>query len=261
MTMSRNAEMGRDRARAAQQGFTLVEVLAALAIASVIIMATAALMHNVVFAFDRGTSRVSAGERLVLAADRLAADLASARFVAQGTAAGAAAAFVGEPMKITFIGAGMIDPARRQDGVASAAPEIVSVTIEDADGTTQVIRRRAAWLDPRARLQDVALRDEVVLVAGRFDATFGFARTGPDGALTWSGSWAGEPNLPRMVKLSLRDRASGIDLLGGAEFVIRADAPRACARAGAGADCLSNSAGARAGSAPADPQVPRRALP
>jgi len=261
MTTSPKAEMGRARARAGQRGFTLVEVLAALAIASVIIMATAALMHNVVFAFDRGTSRVSAGERLVLAADRLAADVASARFIAQDTAAGAVAAFAGQPTKITFIGAGMIDPARRQDGIASAAPEIVSVTVEDADGITQVVRRRAAWLDPRTRLEDVALRDEVVLVAGQFDAAFGFARVGSDGALTWRSSWAGEPNLPRMVKLSLRDRASGIDLLGGAEFVIRADAPRACARAGAGADCLSNSAGARPGSAPANPQAPGRASP
>jgi hypothetical protein len=218
-------------------------------------------MHNVVFAFDRGTGRVSAGERLLLAADRLAADIGSARFVTQGTTAGALAAFVGQPTKITFIGAGMIDPARRQEEGVSAVPEVVSLSVEDADGTTQLVRRRAAWLDPRTRLQDVALRDEVVLVAGQFDAAFAFARVGPDGALTWNNSWAGETSLPRMVKLSLRDRASGIDLLGGAEFVIRADAPRACARAGAGVDCLSSSAGARPGSAPADPQAPGRALP
>ena len=258
--MACTAEMGRHRAQTAKQGFTLVEVLAAFAIASVIIMATVALMHNVVLSFDRGTSRVSAGERLALAAERLAADIGSARFVQQSTSAGAVAAFVGEPAKITFIGAGLIDPAWRRDEVAPAAPEVVSVTVEDDDDTTEIVRRRAVWLDPRARLQDAALRDEVVLIAGRFDAAFAFGRMSPEGALTWSSSWAGEQNLPRLVKLSLVDRATGIDLLGGAEFVIRADAPQACANPGAGVDCLAGR-GVPSGPAPANPQALRGTSP
>jgi prepilin-type N-terminal cleavage/methylation domain-containing protein len=255
--MSRNMVVGRDCAR---QGFTLVEVLAAFAIASVIIMATVGLMHNVALSFDRGTNRVSAGERLVLAAERLATDVGSARFVLQTTPGGAVAAFVGEPAKITFIGAGTIDPARRRDGGTAATPEVVSVTVETADGTTQLVRRRAAWPDPHTRLQDVALRDDVVLVAGRFDAAFAFARMGPGGALTWSGSWAGERTLPRLVKLALRDRATGIDLMGGAEFVIRADAPRVCAGPGATAECLLSPAGGRSDAAP-NSQAPGRAAP
>jgi prepilin-type N-terminal cleavage/methylation domain-containing protein len=256
--MVRNHAWGRDRAHGGKQGFTLVEVTAAFAIASVIIMATAALMHEVALSFDRGTSRVSAGERLVLAAERLAADIGSARFVLQ-TPSNGAVAFLGEPAKITFIGAGMIDPARRQEGFTPAAPEVVSVTVEAAGGTTEIVRRRAAWLDPRARFENVALRDEVVLVAGRFDAAFAFARMAPEGALTWSSSWVGEASLPRLVKLSLRDRATGIDLLGGAEFAIRADASRACARPDASTDCLLNPAGARPGAA--NSQEPRRPSP
>ena len=63
-----------------QHGFTLVEVLAALAITSVIIVATGALVHNVALYFERGTRGVSEGERLILAVERLAADIGSARF-------------------------------------------------------------------------------------------------------------------------------------------------------------------------------------
>jgi hypothetical protein len=81
----------------------------------------------------------------------------------------------------------------------------------------------------------------------------------PDGTLSWSSSWVGQQNLPRLVKLSLRDRASGIDLLGGAEFVIRADAPLACAHPAAGVECLSGSAGARSAPAPAGLQNPGKA--
>src|SRR6266478_9865839 len=117
------------RSHAGRHGFTLVELLAALAIASVIIAATGALVHNVALYFDRGTRGVSEGERLVLAVERLAVDFGSARFVLQTTEAGTALAFTGEPAssgepaKIVFVGAG---------GIASGpqGEEVVNVTVE-----------------------------------------------------------------------------------------------------------------------------------
>ena len=130
------------------------------------------------------------------------------------------------------------------------------MAIEAGEETTAVVRRRGAWRDPRLPFTDVALRDEVVMVAGRFDAAFTFARMAPDGALSWSSSWTGEQSLPRLVKLSLRDRASGVDLLGGAEFLIRADASRACAREGATLDCLANPAGGSPSAAAPNSQAP-----
>jgi prepilin-type N-terminal cleavage/methylation domain-containing protein len=231
--------MSRDRAQAAKLGFTLIEVLAALAIASVIILATAALMHNVVLAFDRGTNRVSGADRLVLAAERLATDIGSARFVPEPDPAGTFAAFVGAPTKITFIGADGINPGLRGSDSALAPEEVVSVAVETADDVTQIVRRRAVRLGPRMRLGEAVLGDPVVLVAGRFDAAFAFARITPEGAISWSSSWARERLLPRLVKLALKDRASGVDLLGGAEFLVRANAPISCARAGSGANCVT----------------------
>jgi len=231
-----------DRTRSGEGGFTLVEVLTAFAVASVIVVATVALMHNLVASFDRGTSRVNAGERLALAADRLAVDIGSARFVVQATSAGRGVAFLGEPTRITFIGAGLIDPVRQSDQALPVVPEIVSVTAQSVEDTTELIRRRAPFGDPRLRIENAVLRDEVVLLAGRFDAAFTFARQAADGTLSWSNTWSGEQSLPRLVKLSLRERATGIDLLGGAEFLIHADAPPACAAAG-GPDCLTNPVG------------------
>ena len=81
-----------------ESGFTLIEVLAALAITSVIIMSTAALMWNVTLFFDHGARSVSEADRLVLAEDRLAADFSGARFAQRLTASGGAtAAFIGQP--------------------------------------------------------------------------------------------------------------------------------------------------------------------
>lgn len=215
-----------------RDGFTLIEILAAFAIASVIIIATAALIRDVALHFDRGTRGVTEAERLMLAVDRLSADFGSARFVSRRTDGGTAVAFTGEPAKVVFVGAA---------GVASGPPgdEVVVLTIEQDDKVMRLARRRAAWVGPRSRFEDVAPQDPVVLIEGRFDITFVFGRVTPDRGLVWHSSWVGESTLPRFVRLILRDRATGKDLLGEADFVIRANAPAGCGRAGAGVSCLA----------------------
>ena len=69
---------------------------------------------------------------------RLATDIGSARFVLQGASPGARAAFLGGPSKITFIGAGLVDPASRPQGAAPAA-EVVSAT----DANVKPAKQRA----------------------------------------------------------------------------------------------------------------------
>jgi prepilin-type N-terminal cleavage/methylation domain-containing protein len=208
-----------------REGFTLVEVLAALAIASVIIVSTAALTWNVAFFFDRGTRGVSEGERLVLVTERLAADFGAARFLFRPSETGAVSIFSGEPAKIVFVTGG------------------VALTVEDGgSGMRRMVRRRAAWLGPRTRFEALDLQDEVVLIEGKFDIAFAFGRAALNQTLTWSDGWTGELSLPRFVRVTLRNRATGIDLLGGTEFVVRADAPRACVKANAKTECLSAAA-------------------
>jgi prepilin-type N-terminal cleavage/methylation domain-containing protein len=247
--------MWRKRALARSDGFTLVEVLAALAVASVIIVATSALIRNVALYFDRGTRGVNEAERLMLAVDRLTSDFASARFVLRPTENGVAAAFTGEPAsaeqptKIVFVGAGAI-------ATASQREEAVILTVEQASDVTRLVRRRAAWLGPRTRFEDLTPQDSVVLLEGKFDIAFVFGRVTPEGALTWSASWTGQLVIPHFVRLILRDRATGADLLAEADFVVRADAPSACARPGAMAACLSGAPPAP--TRPAEPISGRR---
>ena len=225
-TQRRSARTGRD-------GFTLVEVLAALAIASVIIIASAALIRNVALYFDRGTRGATEAERLMLAVGRLAGDFGSARFLARRTADGAALAFAAQQASVVFVGAG---------GVASRSSddELVSLTIERDGDLERLVRRRATWPGQGGgRFEDVTPQDAVVLIEGRLDMSFAFGRSAPNGALVWYSSWTGESALPRYVRLIVRDRGTGADLLGEANFVVRADAPPACGRTAADLACLS----------------------
>jgi hypothetical protein len=83
------------------------------------------------------------------------------------------------------------------------------------------------------------MQDAVVLIAGDLDMSFLFGRLGGGGALVWSPTWIGETTLPRFVRLIMRDRATGLDPVGEADFIVNADAPLACGRPDAGPDCLS----------------------
>ena len=216
----------------------MIEVLAALAVASVIIIAVAALIHDVARHFDRGARRVNEAERLLLAVDRLGQDFTSARFVARTTEGGTGVAFAAapasgdKPAQVAFVASG---------GNVAGTPgeEVVVLTVEPAGDVTRLVRRRAAWTGSRLRFEDVSPRDAVVLIEARLDIAFAFGRLTSAGRIAWSESWIDEPALPRFVRLILRDRASGIDLLGEADFVVRADAPPACGRPDATSDCLS----------------------
>jgi prepilin-type N-terminal cleavage/methylation domain-containing protein len=222
----------------AADGFTLIEVLAAFAIASVVILSTAALTRQVALHFDRGTRGVNEAERLTLAVGRLSADFGSARHVWRRTETGTAVAFAAEqasgdkPAKITFVGGAAV-------GSGASGDEIVVLTVEEDDKVMRLVRRRAVWRGSQTRLEDVVPQDPVVLIEGKLDIAFVLARVTPERSLVWQSSWTGEWTLPSFVRLILRDRATGRDLLGEADFAIRTNAPAGCGRPNAAPACLA----------------------
>jgi prepilin-type N-terminal cleavage/methylation domain-containing protein len=153
-------KMQRNQTGAGCDGFTLIEVLAALAIASVIIMACTALIHNVALFFDRGTRGVTEAERLMLAVERLAGDFSSARFVSRRTEDGAA--FAGESASVIFVGAGRAASGARDD-------DLISLIVEEDGEVRRLVRRRATWPGPGVRFEDLTPQDPVVLMEGKLD--------------------------------------------------------------------------------------------
>jgi hypothetical protein len=229
--------MGRKRVDALH-GFTLIEALAMLAIGSVLILATTSLVHDVARNFDRGTRGASDGERVMLVVERLAQDFGSARYVLWDTANGPSVAFTADaasddaPAKVVFVGSAGVMSGPQGD-------EVVTLTIEPDEDVTRLIRRRAAWTGSHMRFEEVTPGDPVVLLEGKVDIAFVFGRVAPNGALQWSENWADHGAMPRFVRLILRDRDTGRDLLREADFLVRADAPAACGRPDANSGCLS----------------------
>ncbi len=247
-------------------GFTLVEMLAALAIASAIIVSIGMLIHQSVFFFDHGTRTIDRSEELALAVDSLTRDFGAARFVLQktgkdadttnagpknanpnnvnakapatkgGDAKNVKAAFTGTPAtedgpaKVLFITAG-------GNAVRGWAEEVVSLTSEPGNGMTRLVRRRAAWTGPRMKLEDAEPDDPVILLKGDFLIGFSFSELTKDGRIVWHDTWTGELGVPRSVRVNFHDTETDTDLLPGMEFRIHADAPVACASGKSG--CLS----------------------
>ena len=162
--------------RSSERGFTLIEVLAALAITSVIIMSTAGLMWNVTVFFDHGTRGVSEADGLVRAVDRLSADFGAARFAQRTTAAGGvAAAFIGRSgkgsrnAKVVFVSGDTVSTSPQTE-------ELVVLSTEYTDNTTRLVRRQSPWLGPRTQIEGIIGKDPVILIEGQVDIDFSFAK-------------------------------------------------------------------------------------
>jgi prepilin-type N-terminal cleavage/methylation domain-containing protein len=215
-------------------GFTLVEMLAALAIVSMIILSAGTLIHQGAFFFDRGTRAIDENEQIALAIDCLTRDFGAVRFVSQTTANGTGVAFSGvsasaeDDAKVVFITAG-------GRAAGPQGEEVVSMTVETNDESAQLVRRRSAWYGPRTRLEDARPGEAVILLKGKFSASFSFSKIAQDGNIVWYDNWTNEKSLPHSVRLNMHDQSTGVDLVG-AIFPVHADAPPACAKGKV--DCL-----------------------
>jgi prepilin-type N-terminal cleavage/methylation domain-containing protein len=227
-------------------GFTLIETLAALAIASVIILSAGELMHQSIFFFDHGTRAVDQGEQLALAVDCLRRDFAAARFIVQRKAKIIAAkdknvskkededvraAFIGTaaselaPAKIIFITAGGRAAGPRGE-------EVVSISSQTDGGYTELVRRQIVWMGPRMRLEEVEPGGPVILLKGKFSISFSFSELTKRGRIVWHSQWSGDRGVPYSVRVNLNDSTDGSDLFPGMEFHIYADAPPVCVTSG-----------------------------
>jgi general secretion pathway protein J len=200
---------------AADDGFTLIEALASVAVMAAILWCLGAITGQWIPNWSRGLAAAQRDDLLGLGLERIAADVAGAQYVSsQG--ASRTPFFEGEPSQVTFVRAAYGPGARD-------ALEIVRIG-ERRDGAgLSTVREQAPFTPPPAdaAVARIALKDPVVLAREPFRLAFAYA--GPD--RNWVSAWRDATALPSAVRVSVRDATTNRTLAASTAFRLHVTAP------------------------------------
>ena len=215
--------------RAGIAGFTLVEALLAVALMGAILAAIATVTAQWLPNWNRGFARVQSSETLAAGLERIVADLAAAEFVTAGAGI-RQPVFDGTELSVTFLRTA-IGPNTRP------GLELVRIMETGGDKGLTTVRTRARFLPigrDGASVQP-APANPVVLVRAPYRVTFSYA--GPD--RVWRNVWRGEGELPKAIRVSLRDATTERTLSVSTATLVHAEMPADCVLAEVLAECLN----------------------
>jgi len=215
--------------RAGIAGFTLVEALLAVALMGAILAAIATVTAQWLPNWNRGFARVQSSETLAAGLERIVADLAAAEFVTAGAGI-RQPVFDGTELSVTFLRTA-IGPNTRP------GLELVRIMETGGDKGLTTVRTRARFLPigrDGASVQP-APANPVALVRAPYRVTFSYA--GPD--RVWRNVWRGEGELPKAIRVSLRDATTERTLSVSTATLVHAEMPADCVLAEVIADCLN----------------------
>jgi general secretion pathway protein J len=214
------------RAPGGEAGFTLIEVLVATLLMTVILAALATVTSQWLPNWNRGMARVQRAERLALGLDRIVADLSVAKMMpANGDAK--MPLFEGSELAVTFVRTA-VGPNTRP------GLEIIRFIEKADDQGLAMVRERAPFV-PRPSDAQIRFADQVVLIRQPFRVTFSYA--GPD--QVWQPEWRGQMELPEMIRVAVRDSATGQVLAVSSAAIPHVTAWAECARAKNPSACLT----------------------
>jgi general secretion pathway protein J len=204
----------RPRARHAsgEAGFTLIEVLLATLLMTVILSALATVTAQWLPNWNRGMARVQRAERLAIGIERIAADLSVAEMMPINAEA-RAPLFEGSELSVSFVRTA-VGPNTRP------GLEIIRL-IEKADNQGLALVRERARFAPMPADAQVRFVDQVVLIRSPFRVSFSYA--GPD--QVWQKEWRGQKQLPDMIRIAVRDVATGQVLSVSSAAIVHVNAP------------------------------------
>jgi general secretion pathway protein J len=207
-------------------GFTLLEVLLATLLMTVILAALATVTAQWLPNWNRGIARLQRAERLATGLDRIVADLAVAEQVRMNGDA-KNPLFEGAELSVTFVRTAL-GPSTRP------GLEIVRL-IEKADAQGLALVRERAPFQPMPSDGQIRFVDQVVLIRAPFRVSFSYA--GADQA--WQPTWRGQAQLPERIRVTVRDGVTGQVLAVSAAATLHITAPADCARAKNPAACVT----------------------
>jgi general secretion pathway protein J len=214
------------RNRKGEAGFTLIEVLLATLLMTVILAALATVTSQWLPNWNRGMARVQRAEKLAIGLDRISADLSVAEMIPLN-GNNKAPLFEGNELSATFVRSA-VGP-----NVKPGLEVIRFIEKGDSQGLAMV-RERTAFA-PMPTDTQIRFADQVVLVRAPFRVSFAYA--GPD--QVWQPTWRGKMELPEMIRITVRDGGSGQVLGVSTAAIVHVSAPAECARAKNPSACLT----------------------
>ena len=216
------------RCRSRNAGFTLVEALVATLLMAFILGALATVTGQWLPNWDRGLLRAQRVELFAAGLERLVGDLAAAEIVAAG-GANDVPLFDGAELSVTLV--------RTTLGPNTAnGLEVVRVAeTSDARGPA-LVRMTAPFVPMAAGARDadqLHFSNPVVVIRAPYRVSFSYA--GADGV--WRDTWRGAKQLPRAVRVSVRDAATSRTLALSTSTFVHAEVPPRCALARTTIDC------------------------
>ena len=230
--------------RSGEAGFTLVEMLIATVLMVFIVTALVTVTAQWLPNWNHGMARMERDERFAFGLNRVVEDLAVAEFVPANTTV-KKPYFDGSELSVSFVRTA-IGPSSRP------GLEIVRFQeIADAGGPA-LVRSRSAFVPMDAYAQ-ARLADPVVLIRSPYRVMFAYA--GSDD--TWQPTWRDAAELPRRIRITVRDGVTLQRLAVSTAALVHIDTPAACAHEKNVDQCMKQIAQAPAG----DNRTPAAAVP
>jgi general secretion pathway protein J len=181
-----------NRIRDARAGFSLIETLAALAIAGAVFAVIAEFAGRTLANWKHGEATVAVMEMLTRGLGRLGTDLTEAVPMSPPGTDGSTVYFSGDARHLSFV-------AATGFGAGNRAFELLDISQTTENNDQVLVRKRATVSNPPA-----ALQDPVVLLRGRIQIRFTYRTSDGQTVPTWSK----QAELPSAVLVEVLD-ASG----------------------------------------------------
>ena len=202
-----------------QRGFTLVEMLASLAIAAVAFVLIGSNVRLLASSWERHTERLQQSDQLLRGARVLQRDLQAIRRMMEGEPGSRTLSFVGDRRSVSFVTLEPEYPVR--PGLA-----FVSYRLRKGTSGFQLIRRRARFTEG-ASIGAVDFKDPVVIFDDISDLQFGYLSHNFENA-GWITRWSDPETFPALVRIrTVKATGPGVpDVV----VRLRSDAEQECTR-------------------------------
>lgn len=186
--------------RKGEAGITLVEMLAALAVASLVLVSLNLAMTTIERSVGKTRQTLGTQAAVSTAAGLFVRDVSRIAKIRQdGGTTAKGYLFEGSAHQMVF-------PVAERQGLSSRALYMVRMRVSEDRGIVRLIRERT----PLAvgKIPGTNWDDAVVLLEGAFDIAFAY-RAQRSGSRSWTDSWSGASSMPEQVRLTIGDSATG----------------------------------------------------